>query len=415
MLQAPRGTKDIFADELYLWNEVENKIRDIFYRFNFDEIRTPIFESTDLFNRSVGENSDIAKKEMYTFLDKSGRSLTLKPEGTAPIVRSAIQNNLFLANPKLFYFTPAFRYERPQAGRYREFYQCGCEFFGLESSNCDAELISLAYEILTSLGIKNVNLKLNSIGCEKCRQNYNSLLKKFLADNIQNLCLDCKKRFDSNPLRILDCKNKSCKKILSVSPSILETLCDDCKNHFNNVQTLLNDLGVPFQIDDKIVRGLDYYTKTVFEFIHDNIAICGGGRYDNLVLELGGPKICAVGFAFGFERLISILQAQNLFANCKKKLDLFIASIGLKTLNKSQIIANNLRKKNFAVEYNTIDRSIKSQIKTAAKLNANYLIVIGENELNSDSIKIKNMNTRVETQIEIENIDKFLALEEKQK
>lgn len=413
MIQSSRGTRDIFADEAYLWSKVENIIKDIFYRFNFDEIRTPTFESTKLFNRGIGKNSDIAQKEMYTFADKGGRSLTLKPEGTAPVVRSAIQNNLFELNPKLFYITSAFRYERPQSGRYREFHQFGAEFFGSPNPNCDAEIILLTNEILNSLGIKNISLKINSVGCEKCRLKYNLTLKNFIAGKLENLCTDCQSRFDSNPLRVLDCKNISCKKIVSSFPSILDFLCDECKTHFNELQSLLNKLSISFQIDNKIVRGLDYYTRTVFEFIYDEIAICGGGRYDNLVSELGGSKIPAVGFAFGMERLISIIKTQNLFSDYKKKLDLFIGNLGSKSIKKSYLIANNLRKQNFFVEYNNSKRSIKSQIKTACKLNAKFLVVIGDNEIENNTIKIKNLITKSETQIDINSIDKFLASEEK--
>lgn len=412
MLQAPRGTKDIFGDELYLWAKIENLIRQSFYNFNFDEIRTPMFEKTELFNRSVGEFSDIVTKEMYTFNDKAGRSLTLKPEATAAIVRALLQNNLILTAPKLFYFTPAFRYERPQAGRYREFHQCGAEFFNMPDPICDAEMISLAYEILNLLGLKNFTLKINSIGCKKCRSIYNDKLKNFLSDNLQVLCTDCQNRFESNPLRILDCKNESCKKILANAPSILNFLCDDCKNHFENVMDNLNNLSIPYEIDDKIVRGLDYYNRTVFEFIYDGLAICGGGRYDNLVEELGGPKTCAVGFAFGFERLISLLKAQNLFSDCKKKVELFIGTIGNAAIQKSSQIAFALRKKNFVVEYNATEKSIKSQIKTASKLDAKYFIAIGDDEINSNTAKIKNLDTRQETEINIDQLEKFLTLGE---
>lgn len=408
MIQAPRGMKDIFTSEAYLWAHIENILRDIFYRFNFSEIRTPMFENTELFTRSVGEDSDIAQKEMYTFMDKGGRSLTLKPEGTAPTVRCAIQNNLFESSPKLFYITPAFRYERPQSGRYREFHQCGAESFADSTPTCDAEIISLASQILNALGIKGAALKINSIGCENCRPKYNLTLKNFIADNLKNLCGDCQNRFELNPLRILDCKNDSCKKILNNAPSVLNSLCDECKLHFEILKNLLTDLNIFYEVDDKIVRGLDYYTRTVFEFIYDNSAICGGGRYDNLVSELGAKKIPAVGFGFGMERMINAIKAQNLFDNCQVKLDLFIGNIGENAVKKSFLIANTLRCAGFNIEYNNLNRSVKSQIKTACKFNAKFFTIIGDDEIKNGSVKIKNLLTKSETQIDINSINKFL-------
>lgn len=408
MINGARGTKDIFADEAYLWSELESIIKNIFFEFNFCEIRTPIFEHTELFTRGVGENSDIVQKEMYTFLDKAGRSLTLKPEGTAPVVRAGIEHNLFELYPKLFYISPAFRYERPQNGRYREFYQCGAEFFGCEKPECDAEIIFLASKILFDLGLKNINLKINSIGCKNCRQKYNSELKNFVRENLNDFCSDCQKRFETNTLRILDCKKETCKKFLSQAPNILDFLCNNCKEHFERLKHLLDKLKINFEVDNKIVRGLDYYSRTVFEFINDGIAVCGGGRYDDLVSELGGRKVSAVGFGFGMERLISVIKNQNLFSDCKNKLDLFIGNMSLESREAAFLIMNDLRRKNFKVEYNLCDKSIKSQIKNAVRLNAKFFILLGDDELKSGKIKIKNLESKSEDEIRLDLIDKFL-------
>jgi len=410
MIQAPRGTKDIYAHEAYLWHEIEKIIRKIFYEFNFDEIRTPMFEKTELFIRSVGESSDIIQKEVYSFLDKSNRSLTLKPEGTAGVVRSAIEHNLFMSNKKLFYFTPAFRYERPQDGRYREFLQCGAELFGIENYFADCEIISLAYRILEELGLKNILLKINSIGCENCRLKYNLALKDFIRNNINNLCAECKKRYEINILRVLDCKDLNCKKILDNSPNILEFICEECKLHFDNLLASLESLKINFEINNKIVRGLDYYTRTVFEFVNNDLAICGGGRYDNLVKELGGMKTPAVGFAFGFERLVKVLREQNLFMNLKRKIDLFICALGLESLKFINKLCYDLRRNNFKIEKNYFEKNIKSQIKLAESLNAKFFVVIGDNELENKKIKIKKLDTREEIELELSLNDmiKFL-------
>jgi histidyl-tRNA synthetase len=404
LFHVPRGTKDIFSDEAYLWHETESSIRKIFYEFNFEEIRTPMFESTELFTRSSGNDSDIVKKEMYNFIDKSGRSLTLKPEGTAPVVRSAIEHNLFIRSPKLFYFMPMFRYERPQAGRYREFYQCGAEFFGAVDANFDVEIILLAYRIINSLKINDVILNINSIGCEHCRKIYDAVLKNFITDNIEELCADCKTRYQINSLRILDCKNDRCKEILIEAPNILDCLCDDCRTDFDKLQNSLTKVNVKFEINNRIVRGLDYYTRTVFEFVYNGLTVCGGGHYSNLVYELGGPNIESVGFAFGFERLINILKEQGLTKSIKKKLNLFIATLDSNAYEMSQLLAYNLREYNLSVERNCIKKSIKSQIKLAQDMNAEFLLVIGEDELKSSTAKLKNMLTRNETIINLNNI-----------
>ena len=356
---------------------------------------------------------------MYTFQDKSGRSLTLKPESTAAVVRAGIEHNLFNSYQKLFYISPAFRYERPQNGRYREFYQCGAEFFGCENPECDAEIIFLADKMLHDLGLKNINLKINSIGCKNCRQKYNSELKNFVRANLQDFCPDCQKRFETNPLRILDCKKESCKKFLSHAPNILDFLCDDCKNHFERLKNLLDKLKIKFEVDNKIVRGLDYYNRSVFEFIYNDVAICGGGRYDNLVFELGGKKIPAVGFGFGMERLISVIKEQNLFCDCQNKLDLFIGNMDFKSREKAFLLMNCLRAENFKIEYNNQDRGIKSQLKNALRLNAKFFMIIGDNELKNNVAKIKNLESKKEYEVGLDKdgIKKFLlgqkSLEEK--
>lgn len=416
-IKAPRGTKDIFGDDIFLWHKLESMLRDICRNFGINEIRTPVFENTELFQRGVGETTDIVTKEMYTLEKKGNESLTLKPEGTAGAVRAFVEHGMYSdAQPtKLFYITPAFRYERPQAGRQRQFHQFGVELYGSYSPSADAEVISVVYEILNKIGIKNITLKINSLGGNLCRNKYNEVLKNFIGENIESLCSDCKERFEKNPLRVLDCKNDNCKTILENAPSVLDCLDKECKEHFEMLKKYLNNLNIPFVIDTKLVRGLDYYTRTVFEFVSNEIGsqgtICAGGRYDNLISECGGPDMGAVGFAFGMERMLILIKEHNLFGTDNKNADIFIGSIGENGILKSQALAYDLRKAGLYAEFDTLNRSVKAQMKYANKINAEYTVIIGDDEITNDLVVLKNMQSGEKNNIKLSAFkDEFIRL-----
>ena len=413
MITLPKGTKDVLPENSYKWQFVESVARETAKTFNAKEIRTPMFEHTEVFSRGVGETTDIVNKEMYTFLDKGGRSITLKPEGTAGVVRSFVESGLYAgALPlKTYYITPCFRYERPQAGRLREFHQFGVEFFGAESAGVDAEVILLAKTFLDNLGVKNISLYINSIGCKECRKEYHKALKEYLKANYDELCDLCKDRFDKNPMRILDCKNENCKKITENAPSILDYLCDDCKAHFEQVKSLLKSAGVEYKINPKIVRGLDYYTKTVFEFVSENIGaqgtVLGGGRYDGLVEEFGGGKIPGIGFAAGIERLLLLLESAGDIEN-KDGLTLYVAPMGDDARAKAFEIVSRVRKKGIIADTDYMNRGIKSQFKYADKLGARFVAVIGSDELSRGTVKLKNMSSGEEKEVAFDSISEHL-------
>ncbi len=396
LTNAPRGTKDILPSDVYKWRYVEEKFMDICGRYNYKEIRTPTFEHTELFLRGVGETTDIVNKEMYTFEDKGGRSITLKPEGTAPVVRALIENNIYAQQQpsKFFYAIPAFRYEKPQSGRQREFHQFGVEAFGSGDSAIDAEVIALAVNFLGGLGIKGLKLHINSVGCPKCRNRYNQALREYLKPKLNDLCSDCKVRFEKNPMRVLDCKIDGAK--LTDAPLMLDYLCDDCKTHFESLQEYLKVLGIYYVIDPKIVRGLDYYTKTAFEIVSSNKSsqgtVCGGGRYDGLVAECGGPDIPGMGFGLGIERLLNVMEANNVKIPAPPKLGLYIAPIGEKGKKNAQKMLYTLRNMGISAESDYLGRSIKAQMKYANKLDANYVIVIGDNEIQNNLAEVKRMS-----------------------
>jgi len=405
--KAPRGTKDIFGEDIFLWQRVEDILRNICEKFCVSEIRTPVFEQTELFQRGVGETTDIVTKEMYTLEKKGSESVTLKPEGTAGAARAFVENSMY-ADPqptKLYYITPAFRYERPQAGRQRQFHQFGVEIFGSYDSACDAEAISIAYEVLNQIGVKNIELRINSLGGNECRKKYNRTLKEFIGINIERLCEDCKERFEKNPLRVLDCKNEKCKKVIEDAPSVIECLDDECLTHFEKLKKNLDNMGIPYIVDSKIVRGLDYYTRTVFEFVSNEIGsqgtVCGGGRYDNLIGECGGPETGAVGFAMGLERIMLLVKSQKLIETKGKNVDIYIGSIGDEGFLKAQAVGFELRKSGICVEYDTLKRSVKAQLKYANKINAKYSIVIGENEIKADCVNLKNMTESSQEEIKL--------------
>lgn len=410
-LKRPRGTNDFIGDKVKLMTKLEDTVRDVCKSFGVNEIRTPMFEYTELFQRGVGETTDIVQKEMFTFEDRGGRSLTLKPEGTAGAARAFIENGLYSeAQPtKLFYVTPCFRNERPQAGRYKQFHQFGVEMYGTYDASADAEVISLVYEIFNRLGLKNVRLRINSLGSNECRKKYNKVLKDYIGDRLEHLCDDCKSRFEKNPLRVLDCKNKNCKEVLSDAPAVLDILDEDCAGHFEKLKAGLEAMGIPYEVDKGIVRGLDYYTRTVFEFVSDEIGaqgtICGGGRYDNLVAECGGSPMGAVGFAMGLERIMLVLEAQKLNEVESNNPLIYIGSIGEKGALKAQEIGYDLRKVGIHAEYDTVGRSVKAQMKYADKIGAVYNVVLGDDEIANDKVRLKNMLNGEQREITLSAIE----------
>lgn len=401
-IQAPRGTKDVLPQDSYRWQVVEAKMRKAAALAGYREVRTPVFEHTELFARGVGDTTDIVQKEMYTFKDKGDRSLTLKPEGTAGAVRAFLESNLYAeALPcKMYYVnSPIFRYEAPQSGRLREHHQFGLECFGAQDATTDAELILLAYRLVSSLGVKNLAVKINSIGCPNCRPKYHARLKEFLAGRIDELCPTCRTRFERNPLRVLDCKEKHCQELVQNAPSILDLLCDDCADHFAQLQECLQAAGIPYVVDSRIVRGLDYYTKTVFELItqtpEGNLTVCGGGRYDNLVEELGGPSIPAAGFGMGIERLLMLLDSEGVQLPCPDTLDVFVTYMGQAKLAAFRLV-EELRAAGIKADMDHCGRSLKAQFKFANKTGAPLTATLGEEELAQGVVKLRDMNTRQE-------------------
>lgn len=406
MIQKPKGTKDILPCDSYKWQYVENEAKNLFENYGFKEIRVPVFENTELFERGVGDTTDVVQKEMYTFLDKGNRSITLRPEGTAGVVRSYIENGMAsLPSPlKLWYAMPMYRYENVQKGRLREFRQIGAEVLGTESYLADVELICMANELIKKFNIPDVKLNINSIGCPICRAKYQEELKKFIAGNLDKYCDTCKTRFEKNPMRILDCKEKRCKELNQGAPVILNYLCEECSTHFENVKNALNNLSIEYIIDSGIVRGLDYYTKTVFEFVSETegYTVLAGGRYDGLVEELGGQKTQAIGFAMGEDRLIDIFEKYNNEKNIEPSVpNLFIASIGDIAYTKAMELAMQLRKKDFYIETDICKRSIKANMKYADKIKAKYVIVLGEDEVKLEKAKIKEMLTGEEVEVSL--------------
>ena len=411
LTKAPRGTEDTLPGESYKLRFIENALGETAGNFGFREIRTPVFEHTELFMRGVGDTTDVVQKEMYTFTDKGDRSITLRPEGTAGVVRSYLEHGLFNdAMPqKLCYITSCYRYEKPQAGRLREFHQFGCECFGTQSPAADAEVISLINDIFTHLGLKNYDIQINSIGCPECRKTYHEALKAYFESKKADLCATCNDRLDRNPMRILDCKSPVCSDIAKDAPKVTDYLCEECENHFTSVKSYLDAMGISYQVNPTIVRGLDYYTKTVFEFVSTEIGaqgtICGGGRYDGLVEEVGGPKTPALGFAMGLERLMMLLKAQNVPFPEEKQCDLYIASMGEAANIKAAQIATDLRQEGFTVLYDIVGRSVKAQMKFANKVGAMFTAVLGDSELQEGKAKLKNMESGEETEISVEAFD----------
>lgn len=414
MINIPKGTKDVLPSESYKWHYVERIARETADLYCLNEIRTPTFEHTELFLRGVGDTTDIVNKEMYTFRDKGDRSITLKPEGTAGVARSFIENGLFNgAMPlKMYYITPVFRYENPQKGRLREHHQFGVEVYGGAGADTDAEVIKLAYTVLKKCGL-SVKLYINSMGCPDCRKKYNEALKGYFADKLDKLCPTCRERYNKNPLRILDCKEEGCKALCKDAPKIIDYLCEDCSAHFKKLQELLTDCGVAYEINPFIVRGLDYYTKTVFEFVTTALGsqgtVCGGGRYDNLISELGGTPTCGVGFGMGIERLLMLMEAENVIIPERENVKLYIATMGDAAYKKAFEIVSALRDKGVKAEVDHAGRGIKAQFKYADKIHAENVVTLGENELASGIAQIKHMADGSLKEVKIDEISLYFA------
>ena len=413
MINICKGTKDCLPKDSYKWQIVRDVANNIAERYNLKEISTPVFESTDLFVRSDGDSSDIVNKEMYTFLDKGERSITLKPEGTAGVVRSYIENGLGneLLPVKLFYITPCYRYEKPQAGRLREHHQFGCEIFGANSLASDIETLLIALDFYKSFGIEP-EIRMNFLGCDECKTKYKQVLKDFVEPHLSEMCEDCDKRFHTNPLRLLDCKSPICQNILKDAPMISDCLCEKCSNKFSEIKKMLTSLGVKYEVDSKLVRGLDYYTDLVFEFFDndENLgknALGGGGRYDKLVENLGGKPTPVIGFGIGIERLLAYLDSKNIVLNDNHIVDVYVAS---NTENEHYVIkfVNSLRRHGFRVESDLMNRSLKSQFKYADKIDARFVIVIGDDEINENKISIKNMQSGEQIKIWSNDVVEYL-------
>lgn len=407
---APRGTKDIMPEDVKSWRYLEETMRKICAQYDYKEIRTPVFEHTELFLRGIGETTDVVEKEMYTFNDRGNRSITLRPENTASAVRAYIEHKLYAepAPTKLFYIGPMFRYDRPQAGRYRQFHQFGVEALGIQGPNIDAEIILLAVQILQSLGLKDLKLKINSVGCPKCRPLHREKLQAFFKPHFDELCKDCQSRFDRNPLRLLDCKNPHCQELGQGAPSLEECLCDDCREHFEGLKKLLTAAGIEYEVDHNLVRGLDYYTKTAFEIQYKPLgaqsAVCGGGRYDGLIEEVGGPATPGIGFAMGMERVLLALESQNLLPQEQESIDVFAVCPQQEIFPDVFKAVINLRRAGFKAEFDFQGRSMKAQMKQANKTNAKYVLIFGEDEFARGQVVLRNMSNSEQTEIAITDI-----------
>ncbi len=407
---APRGTQDVLPDESYKWQIIEDVMRRVAQSYGFSEIRTPVFEHTELFLRSVGDTTDVVQKEMYTFNDKGNRSVTLRPEGTASSARAILEHGIYNNGlpVKVYYFDSCYRYEKPQAGRLREFHQFGIELFGASLATADAEVIALARSIFECLGIEDkLSLQINSIGCESCRKLYQEALVKYFNEHKESLCDTCRERLEKNPLRIFDCKCSRCKNVAENAPIILDYLCDECDSHFEQVKSYLDLANIKYKINSNIVRGLDYYTKTVFEFVYEDndmqITVCGGGRYDNLISELGGPHMPSLGFGIGMQRILMILndKASALSQIEKPTCDLYIIGIGEKAKAEAFKLCESVRAGSLNAQCDLTGRSLKAQLKYADKIGAKYSLVIGDNEIENGVANIKNMSDRTTEKISL--------------
>lgn len=412
MIKKIKGTQDIFFEDVKYWHYVEEAMRKITHLYSFEEIRTPVFEVTELFKRGVGESTDVVQKEMYTFEDKGGRSITLRPEGTASIARAYIENGFLNhgAPVKLYYNGPMFRYERPQAGRYRQFHQFGVETLGSSHPTADFEVIELGIRFIKELKIQEAELYINTIGCEKCRPKYREALKEYFSDKLDNMCDDCKRRYDTNVLRLLDCKVD--KEAAAGAPSIHDYLCDDCRTHFESLKGLLKAANVKFEIDSKLVRGLDYYSKTAFEIRSSKLGsqnqILGGGRYDGLLEYIGGRRVPAVGFAVGVERIIMLLKELQIDLNAEKTAEVAILAFGDEGFARAFELADRLRRKSISTFVDVMDRNMRNKFKHAARLGSKIAVILGEEELSRDVVTIKFMEDGTQSQVDADWMDDYI-------
>lgn len=415
--KAIKGTQDTLPNESYKVQFIEQTVLEIAGNYGFKEIRTPVFEHTELFQRGVGDTTDVVQKEMYTFNDKGERSITLRPEGTAGVIRAFLEHGLFNEPlpQKMCYLTSCYRYEKPQAGRLREFHQFGIECVGTASPAADAEVIALANDVFTFLDVKNLQLEINSIGCPECRKEYHKALKEYFEKYKGDLCETCLGRLDRNPMRILDCKSPVCGEIAKNAPTVLQFLCDDCKDHFDKTKLYLDAMGIEYKVNPTIVRGLDYYTRTVFEFVSNEIGaqgtVCGGGRYDGLCEELGGAHTPALGFGMGIERLMLLMEAQNIPFPADKPCSIYIASMGDKASLKAAEIVSQLRAEGVNAQFDVVGRSVKAQMKFANKLGAEYTMVLGDTEIDENKASLKNMQTGETTEVQLDDfVDNFMNI-----
>jgi histidyl-tRNA synthetase len=413
IITAVRGFKDILPPETDKWRHIEDTAREVFRAFGFNEIRLPILEKTDLFRRGIGESTDIVEKEMYTFLDRGEESLTLRPEATASVIRAYLEHSLYATEPvtKLFTIGPMFRRERPQKGRYRQFNQIDVEVLGPDDPRTDAELILMLVHFLRRLGLKNLNLEINSLGCPQCRPAFRDAIVAFLRGSEENLCGDCRRRILTNPLRVFDCKVEQCGELVSQAPNMADFLCPSCGEHFERVRSLLGLFQIPWTINPKMVRGLDYYTRTTFEvtteFLGAQNAVLGGGRYDHLVQELGGPDIPGIGFAIGFERLSSLIPQGEIHTTPEGPL-LFIAALGERALERAFSLCNRLRMKGIRVEMDYSGRSLKSQMKMANKLSSAFTLILGDREIDENKAFLRNMSASTQDEVALEELEETI-------
>lgn len=415
--RAVKGTNDILPTEVHKWQTVEQRMLETARLFGFTEIRVPVFEHTEVFKRSVGDTTDVVQKEMYTFDDKGGRSITLRPELTAGVIRSVLENGL-AGGPlplKVCYIGGCYRYEKPQAGRLREFHQFGVECVGAAAPNADAEVIALAKQVLYNIGIDNISLEINSIGCPECRKKYQEALKEYFRKNIDTLCETCRDRLERNPMRILDCKSPICKELCKNAPVVIDYLCEECEEHFAQVKKHLDAADIAYTVNPHIVRGLDYYTRTVFEFVSGDIGaqstVCGGGRYDGLIAQMGGQPTASLGFAMGIERLMMVLEAQNATLPDARVCELYIATMGENASLKATALCNHLRDFGYSVQTDICNKGLKAQMKFANKIGAMFTMVLGDNELVNNTAKLKNMQSGEEIEVGLDELeDKLLNL-----
>lgn len=413
--RAPRGTVDILPGEVERWRYLEDKARDLCRRYHFSEVRTPIFEYTELFQRGVGETTDIVQKEMYTFTDRAGRSLTLRPEGTAPVVRAFVENKVY-AEPqptKWFYIGPMFRYERPQTGRMRQFHQFGVEVFGTRDPILDAEIIALGRDYFEEIGLTGVTAEVNSVGCPVCRPVHREKLVAHLLPLKEKLCEDCQSRLDRNPLRVLDCKNPVCREVTADVPKITDFLCDDCGPHFEAVKDALDLLGVDYRVNPRLVRGLDYYTQTSFEYVLEGLGaqagtLGGGGRYNGLVEEIGGGDVPGIGFALGLDRILVAMKDRGVQIPVAHRLDCYIVTLGGEAKRRAISLLAELRRAGCSVERDVLDRKMKGQMKAADRAQARCVVILGEEELNREAAVVKEMATGRQEEIRLDRLADYI-------